>query len=131
MECIIGELSQSLLLRLAKMANVIGLEKLVDGVEIISRGSVDHVSHVWIADQANVLNLDSFVDVRESPNHKKIHADIWGKAAWDIPTRSYYDERDCVLSMHGGEVHVKLLNRIIKKFDKMGLPVLKVHCVVY
>lgn len=115
---------------MAKLAGEVS--KLVNGVELLSESGVDYMSHIWLYDAENIIpEMNGVIDVVESENHEKIHAQVWGEMAWEVPTRGYYDQKNGVLCVNGGQIHVKLLNRIIRKFDKMGLPVFKVHMRFY
>ena len=77
----------------------------------------EKITHVWI-------EIDGKIEVEESPNHSKYHSSIWGPEAWDIDTRGYFFENDYTVTCHC-PISVATLNKIERKFDKLGLVALK------
>lgn len=75
------------------------------------------ISHLWIM-------IDEKVEIKSSPGHEKIHAEIWGSQAWDNRIRGYFYEESGTVTCHGA-VSPEILKKIERKFDQED------HCAIY
>lgn len=73
------------------------------------------ISHLWAL-------VDGGIEIKESPNHDKCHADIWGDEMWDNEFRGYFDEKNGIVTCHSyNGVTKDFVNKIERKFDREGL----------
>ena len=86
--------------------------------------NINKITHVWI-------EIDGKIEIEPSPNHSIHHSDVWGDEVWENPIRGYFSENEYLVTCHScSGISKETLNKIERKFDKLGLVALKFHGVI-
>jgi hypothetical protein len=81
----------------------------------VTHKTVSRISHLWIL-------LENKVEIVESPGHEKIHAEVWGEEAWEIPERGYFCKETGIVTCHSHlGISKEIIKKIERKFDKADL----------